>query len=295
MKIRYEIDPYNQLIARSTSRVKKFRKIVNGTFKIDKKNDLYFEAFKSQDTDIPQKIKFSGKFSLDKKDNIIFTLDKWNNQIMGNRLRFKTQFVRADSNSITFLAQTRETNNKRSIYSLSLSGYWKVYANNRLIFNIKRSENKRDNLVLQGSWNIGKNNEVIYKSTPSSDIITFKGKWTLFKKYTLGYSLDRESSSGFNFKTSLGYIVSKGKDSYLGFDIDVDIYRGRRLTRKVLFKCTYKKDRANKITLEISPGPKEGLNIKLKKEILDKEAVSYIEALITRKERYIGGGMILRW
>ena len=79
-KVSYEVDPHNRLVIKSPPRksnVKKFRKVVSGRFKTDKRNKLYYEVFKASESKVPQKIKFSGKYLFDKKHNLVYVLDKW--------------------------------------------------------------------------------------------------------------------------------------------------------------------------------------------------------------------------
>ncbi|MDP8230868.1 MAG: hypothetical protein P9L93_07190 [Candidatus Gorgyraea atricola] len=289
-KVYYEVDPHNRLVIKSPSKksnVKKFRRVVEGRFRADGKNRLYYEVFKSSKSDTPQKIKFSGKYSLDKKHNLIYTLDKWSNQCEGNRLRLKTKLLDAGKNEIMFLVQSRDpSKGKRRIYTMKLHGKWQADKNNRLCFGIEKTRNK---LTLSNAWQINKNNEIVYKYGRQPEAIVLKGKWQIRKKHRLGYVLEKRLDSGFNFRTSLGQIVPKKKKTYLKFDVIIDITKRKRIKRKITFCGTCKLTKDGRILLEMSPGKEKKLSLKLTKRM------AYIESFIKGRERYLGGGIAFRW
>lgn len=295
-KVYYEVDPHNRLVIESPphkSNVKRFRKVVEGRFKIDAKNQLYYEVLKSSETDTPQKIKFSGKYSLDKKHNLIYTLDKWSNQCEGNRIRLKTKLMDAGKNEIMFLVQSRDpSKGKRRIYTMKLRGKWQADKNNRLTFTVDK---QGDKLILSNAWQINKNNEIVYRYGRQPETVALKGKWEIKDKYRLGYVLDKRLDSGFDFRASLGQIVPKKKKTYLRFDVIINASKRKRIKRKIVFCGTCKLAKDKKILLEFSPHKGKRLSLKLTKAILDKKGLVYIESFIRDKERYLGGGIAFRW
>jgi len=296
-KILYEVDPHNRLILKSpktSSNVKKFRKVINGRFKTDRKNSISYEVYKSSGMNVPQKIEFSGRYSLDKKHNLIFTLNKWSNQCQGNRLRLRTKLINIDAGEIIFLINSRISEKKESIYTMRLSGSWKADKNNRLRFGVKKENDKVDDLVLFSSWKINKNNEILYNCGSRSRSIALKGYWDIKDRYRLGYILDRRINSEFNFRTSLGNIIKRGKATYVKFDVIIDLSKKKRIKREVVFNCKYKLGKERDIILELSPGKKE-LNLKVTKKILDKKGLAYIESFLKPKENYLGGGIAFNW
>lgn len=292
MSIKYEIDPYNRLI-----RVKKFRHVINGRFKIDRKNRLYYEIFKSSKTDIPQKIKFSGTYSIDKDHNLIYTLTKWNNQIQGNRLRIRTRFIDASKNEIVFLSSFKKSN-KKYLYTIKLHGAWQQDKNNRLTFGVKKEhQEKRDIITFFNAWAINKHSEIIYKygHGRNKETITLKGKWYIKDKYRLSYILDKRIHSGFNFKISLGQIIPKGKKTYIKFDITQVLSKTKRITRRIVFSGKLRMRKKGVILLEHSIGKKTRTTLKFTKAILGQKGFAYIEAYLKNKEKYLGGGIGFRW
>jgi len=299
-KVFYEIDPFNRLIIGSLpgarkSGVKKFRQVVNGRFMTDENNALFYEVNKSSGIDIPQKIKFSGKYSLDKDHNLVFTLNKWNNQCECNRLTLKTKLIDAKSNEIAFLINSKAGENKSLGCIIKLYGSWQADKNNRLTFGIERNRDDTDSLVLSGAWEINKNNEIVYKYGEESQIITFRGSWGISERRRINYELDKNINSGFNFRSTLGTLVSKGKEKSLAFDIGIGISKAKKLKRRIILSGRWKIAGDKKLILETSDIEEGGVRLKLTKEMFDKRGMAYIESVIRDKECFIGGGMTFRW
>ncbi|MBU4312795.1 MAG: hypothetical protein KJ706_08780 [Candidatus Omnitrophica bacterium] len=297
-RISYEVDPHNRLIIKKTggrSNVRKFRQVVSGRFKTDNKNKLYYEVYKPLPADIPQKIKFSGKYYLDSKHNLIFTLDKWANQYAGNRLRLKTGIAHAGSSEIVLLLNSRTSKKKRSIYLMTLHGAWQADKNNRLTFGVKKESDKSDDLTLFNAWKIGKNSEITYSQGKNYDVVGLKGFWDIRKKRRLSYILDKKIGSALDFKATLGRIIPKKKKTYVKFDVTIDISKKKRVRRNVGFSGTWKLSRDKNILLEISPGKRKTLALKLTKSILDSKGRAYIESFVRNRERYLGAGIGFGW
>jgi len=290
MKIFYEVDPFNRLV-----RVKKFRRVICGKFRTGGKNNLFYEVNESQGIDMPQKIKFSGKYSLDKKHNLVFTLNKWNNQCEGNRLTLKTKLIDAKSNEIAFLINSKAGENKSLGYIMKLYGSWQADKHNRLTFGIKRDKDDSDSLVLSGAWEVNKDNEIVYRYGKESQMVTFRGSWDISERCRVSYILDKKINSGFNFKTSLGTLVSKGKEKYLAFDIGIGISKAKKLKRRVILSGRWKIASGKELILETSDIEEGGVRLKLTKEMFDRQGIAYIESMVRDKEIYIGGGIVFRW
>jgi len=297
-RVLYEVDPHNRLILKRAgakgSKVKRFRTLVRGRFRTDGKNRLYYEVFKSSGKDVPQKIEFSGNYSLDKRHNLILTLNKWSNQCQGNRLRLRTKFIHADGSEAVFLLRSRVSEKMGRTYIMRLHGSWQADKNNRLRFGVKKEGDKTDGLTLFKAWKLNKNNEIVYSQGRDSRIITLKGHWLIRKRYRLGYILDKGRDSGFNFRTSLGQVVGKGKKTYVSFGVTIAVSKNTRIKRKIIFTARCKPGRGEKIILELSPCGRS-ITLKLAKEILNQKGLAYIESLFKDRERYFGAGAAFRW
>lgn len=293
-KVRYEVDPFNRLIVKGArpSGLKKFRKVLNGRFKTGPDNSLYYEINKSQDIDIPQKIRLGGTYTLDKNHRLVYTLNKWNNQCEGNRLTLKTKLIDAKSNEIVFLVHSKESETKNAAYTMRLSGSWQADAHNRLSFGVERDRERLDALTLFGAWEVNKHNEIVYTYGKDAQNICFRGRWEITDRYRLSYRLDKHIHSGFDFTVKGGRIFTRGKKTSLVFDVSVGISKSKRIYRNIIFSGTWKMgDR--EFLVEGFPG--EGMKLKFTKEILGEDGFMYLESSLKDKEVFIGGGLIFKW
>lgn len=295
-KVSYEIDPHNRLTVKSTpkkSNVKKFRRVLCGRFRTDTKNRLYYEVYKSRDTEIPQKIELSGKYSLDRNHGLVFALSRWDRQRENGDLRLRAKITGIAGREIVFLVGTKTSGGKRAFYTLVLNGAWKADKNNRLTFGVKKEDGKTDTLTFFNSWCINKNNEIEYNFGKGHSV-ALKGKWEIKNKYEIKYILDKKINSGFDFSASLGRLIPKGKEAYIKFEVTINLAGQKGIKRNVIFNCRYKPGKGRSVILEASPGTKR-INIKLTREIMGQKGLIYLESFLKDREKYIGGGMAFRW
>ena len=299
-KVFYEIDPFNRLIIGSPpdgrkSKIKKFRQVVYGRFRTDENNALFYEVNKSSGVDIPQKIKFSGRYSLDKGHKFIITLDKWNNQCEGNRLALNAKLIDAKSNEVALLVNSKVSENKNLTYIMKLFGSWQADKNNRLAFGVERDQGGIDDLILSGAWEINKNNEISYRRGRDSQTITFRGYWDVADRCRLNYILDKKTNSVFNFRSSIGTLAPKGKETYAVFDIGIAMQGAKKLHRRIIFSGRLKMGKDKELVLETSDMEEGGIHLRFTKEVFDKDSLTYIESIIKDNERFIGGGITFKW
>jgi len=299
-KVFYETDPFNRLIAGNvpggrSSGVKKFREVIYGKFRTGKNNALFYEVNKSQGVNVPQKIKFSGRYSLDKGHNLIITLDKWNNQCEGNRLALKAKIIDAKSDEISLLVSSKAGENKSLTYTMKLFGSWQADKRNRLTFGVERDMGDTDNLILSGAWDINKNNEIVYRRDKDSQVVTFKGHWDISCKRRISYMLDKKLNSGFSFKSSLGALAPKGRETYVTFDVGVGVSSAKKLRRKIILSGKWKISKTAELILETSDVEEGGAALRFTKEMFDKNGLAYIEAKLKDDERFVGGGITFKW
>ena len=232
---------------------------------------------------------------MNKDHNLIFTLNKWNNQCEGSRLSFKAKIMDAGSNEIVFLANSKTRENKSLTYMMKLYGSWQADENNRLVFGVRRENDKTDSLTLFGGWQLNKNNEIVYQCGGDDQVLTFKGYWDIKDKCRLTYILDKKIDSGFNFRTSLGTLAAKGKETYVTFDTGIGISKTKKLRRKIIFSGRWKIKKGKELILETSDIEKGGLTLKFTKEMFDRQGIAYIESIVRDKERFMGGGIAFKW
>ena len=138
-KVKYEVDPFNRLVIKGTGRKTKlrhFRKVVDGYFRIEKDNVLVYHIKKPvpQGLVVPHQIKLKGKWSLTRDHNLRISLDKWGNQSGGNTLTFSGNILDVKKNSLLFALTTKTQQNTDLTYILELTGSWQTDKFNRITF-----------------------------------------------------------------------------------------------------------------------------------------------------------------
>ncbi len=226
-KIAYEVDPHNRLVLKSgrKSSLRKYRLVLDGTFKTDRNNYLVYHLKKPSPVflgrKVPQNIKLKGSWSLTKAHNLVYTLDKWQGGVYGNRLVLKGGPMDAGGNSLLFILSTKDTKARRT-YALGLSGRWSSDRFNRLSFLIKRENGRYARLIFKSKWKVDKNNQIIYeyKKDGKAYRITFKGIWNITEKHKIIYTLDKRTYSGFEFRVGPGiYRKGFGLKYYIGIGV----------------------------------------------------------------------------
>ncbi|MFH1355142.1 MAG: hypothetical protein ABIH19_03230 [Candidatus Omnitrophota bacterium] len=237
-KVRYEVDAHNRLIVKSgrKTELRRFRRVIDGNFKIDKKNRLTYHIKAPAGKRGPHQIKFQGKWSLTKNHDLRFSLDKLRRQTFGDQLTLKGDIIDVNKNSLIFAAATRASNGRQSIYLLRLQGCWQADKNNRITFKVDKDRDRYGTLTFDGIWDIGKDYQIIYKYTKAKlksktkkmHSLIFKGKWQIKDQVRIKYEIDQGSGSVLNFTTALGVF----KDRYIKYELGVGL-AGKKRTLKL--------------------------------------------------------------
>lgn len=225
--IKYEVDPYNQLIISTlckTTNLPKFRQVLAGRFKTDKNNNLTYVIKKPLSKDTPHQVKLKGSWSLDKNNDLVLSLDKTKRDSLGNKVILKGQLKTVSKDSLDF-SLTTKTKDKLSSYVIKLNGKWQADKYNQLTFNLKKEKSKHDILTLKGGWQINKNNQITYTYKKSQLIrkqkkdytLTFKGHWDILGKKRISYTLDKSSTSGFDLRA----YYSQFKSNYIKYKVGI--------------------------------------------------------------------------
>ncbi|MBM3255815.1 MAG: hypothetical protein FJZ08_05895, partial [Candidatus Omnitrophica bacterium] len=249
MKIRYEVDPHNRLIAarsKKESVLNKYREVLEGRFSIDKHNSLIYHLKRSRDFELPQQIKFQGRWSLNSQHDLVLTLDKWNNQCQGDKLIISGNIISAKADELVFSAMTRDSRGKGQIYLLKLSGFWQADVYNRLSFNIEKEEGPAERLTLECAWEVDRSNKLVYNYTKQGlkrkdkliQSIAFQGYWDVINKHRISYIISRELNSRLDFKASFEKPLKNSLQYQIGIGINnkktpLKIFGSWRVNKKV--------------------------------------------------------------
>ena len=335
-KIRYELDPYNRLILNSSgkkSTLTKFRKVLDGRFKIDKDNNLSYhvKAPLSNTENIPHQVKIKGEWSLTDNHDLRLTLDKKGRETLGDEITLQGKILDTSANSLLFAITTRTKENKRSTYVLSLGGSWKADTSNRLSFHVKKEKGEHDILTFRGVWEINKSHQIIYlyekahllRKKSTTHELMFKGYWDIREKARISYVLSKDTDSVFRFKTSAGVF----KEGYVKYEVGVGLMNKAKLVKKTLtlfgkwkikknvgliFEIKYENNVIHAIVFgaEVRITNKDtvlfklkndienrdiGINVELSRKILKGDGEAFIRALKSNRERAIYVGAAWRW
>lgn len=335
-KARYEVDPHNRLVVAGSgerSDLPRFRKVLDGQFKIDKDNNLSYHVKSplSEEEDIPHQIKLKGEWSLTDDHNLRLALDKWGRSTFGDQLTLQGDIVDVNENSLLFAVTATTKDNTRSTYCLNLGGSWKADKANRLSFHVRKESGRTDILTFNAAWDINKNRQIVYqyerssgpRKKPRTHTIIFKGYWDIKERFRISYVLSASSDSAFDFGTSAGvfkegyikYEVGLGlagrprpetrtitltgkwnlkKDVGLAFEIKYET----RKTRAIVFGADLRltgKDTVS-VRLRKGAGSKDlGVSLELSRGIFDGEGEVFLNALASGAESAVYAGAAWRW
>ncbi len=286
-KIRYELDPHNRLIldrSGKKSDFPKFRKVLDGQFKTDKFNNLFYhvKAPLKEDENVPHQIKLKGEWSLTDNHELRLTLEKQARDTFGDQITLQGEILDVNENSLLFAITTTTKKNTQSTYVLNIGGWWKADENNRLSFHVRKEEGRYDILTFNGAWEINKNHEIIYQYEKAELIrkkrqthtLTFKGYWDIKDKLRISYVLSKGSDSIFNFKACAG----KFSEGYIQYELGIGLTnRAKPVTKTVtLFgKWNLKKDVGLIFEIEYEDKKTKAIVFGADARLTDKDTISF--------------------
>ena len=312
-KVLYELDPHNKW---------KFRSVIDGRFKLNKKNELSYHVKSPVSKEvIPHQIKLRGRWSLTDDHKLQLTLDKKGRKTFTDKITLEGRILDVKSNSLLF-AVTAKTKNKKSIYALNLRGSWKADKYNRLTFHVKKEYGGPDILIFKGAWEVNKNHQLIYRYE-KKHTLTFKGHWDIKKKMRLSYLLEGRTDSFFDFKVRGGIF----KEGYIKYELGIALGRRIKPVKRVvklsgrwkikrnkglLFEVEYENKKLHAIIfgIEAKLSSKDTVSFKLKNNVTSKDiggslelsrkilkgkARSYLKLLKSKKESSVFIGAACRW
>jgi hypothetical protein len=329
-KLRYEVDPHNRLAVKGTGKgnLPRFRRVLDGWFKLDGDNNLLYhiKAPLTKGIKAPYQVKLRGTWSLTQNHDLRFTLDKWRRQTFGDQLTIQGDIIDVNKNSLLFAVSTQSKDGSKSNYLLQLGGSWQADKNNRLTFMVKRGENSPNLLTLEGVWEIGENNQIVYRYQKEKQVrrikkthtLVFQGHWDIKDKARISYVIDKDSDSGFDFRSSLGIF----QDKCIKYEVGVGVKPIKRTTilfgswkiRKnvgLVFEAEYNNKKIHPIVLgaearltdkdTVSFNLKDNINkgmgaqFELSHKILKGDGQAFLKLLKSRREQAILVGAGWGW
>jgi hypothetical protein len=221
-------------------------------------------------------------------------------------LTLKSEIVSVASNEIIFLITSMKQRGVEVTRLLKLSGKWQADGSNRLAFAVTKESGGEDVLVFDGAWEVGRENEIIYRyrktrlkrKTKVEHGLIFKGHWHITSKDKLAYMLDTNGESGFVFKAEFEDAGICGRFGSLKYRVGVGVSRYKRPVEKVIkFLGAARWNITKKDALEFefigAEGRKSGMAVTLSRKLLGGEAFLRFKKMA--KESKVEAGIAIPW
>lgn len=126
----------------------------------------------------------------------------------------------------------RRSDGEAVVRQAALRGRWQADEKNRLSFLLEGQKDRQESLTLQGGWELGPGQEIVYRvertkqkrGTKESRLLRFQGRWEISDDRRLVYVLNRASDSAFRFRGAFqtgSVLAREGKIRYqLGAEVE---------------------------------------------------------------------------
>lgn len=221
-------------------------------------------------------------------------------------LTLKGDMAGVSSDELTCVVTSKKERDVEVASILKLKGRWQADGNNRLSFAVSKEGGRRDILVLDGVWEIGKDNELLYRykktglvtKTKEERILVFRGAWRLTDRDKIAYLLDTSGKSGFLFKAQLENTGIAGRFGVLRYRLGIGVSERKRPVEKVIkFFGTLHLDLTKRDSLEFEftdeRGRRLGMAATLSRKLLGGEAFLRFKRLAL--ESKVEGGLKFPW
>jgi hypothetical protein len=258
-------------------------------YRVDKENNLVLN----------ESATLKGNWSLTDDHDLLFKMDAVSDSVSGKKILIRGTLKAITKNSIQFEVSKKQGSSTSNV--LKLSGIWNADAYNRLVFKVKKDDDRYDKLTLHNSWIIDKDHRITYSYIQSDKVsgvevkhdLTLKGYWAVTSQHRLYYELDKTSGSGFDFmlgaaafeKNKIKYKINLGTDNKRG---TIEL-RGQWLITtdtKLSFELEYEKNNIKLVTFSgvrnisdtssLSFKFKNGLTLTLKHQFFDTRSNTFV-------------------
>ena len=240
--------------------------------------------------------------------------------------------VSSDANSLTFRLHQASREEDVQSRRMSLQGRWQADSRQRLTFLVEREQGAQEALTLEGGWEVGPANEILYRfertslkaGTKSLHQLRFEGYWEVGEDRRLAYVLDAGSDSAFRFRGAFQTASILPKEGFLRYQIGAEAQGRRRLQTVTLFGkwklsrdfslefevpysggfrktmrfgATYAWDDRTEISARLTTpgGGPLGLEISLHREFLNGRGETFVRLRRSLEETAAEAGARIRW
>jgi len=287
VKIKYETDPHNRLVVnakRGRSYLSRYRRVIDGRFKIKNGNTLTYVVRSPQDVSskTPHEIDLKGLWSLTKDHDLKIELERSAKSGSEGTLVIVGSIVEAGKNFLRFAVTSKSADDARTTYLLELSGSWQADSGNRLTFRIAKGLEFSGILTFYGAWDINKDNLLVYRyekrtglnKTGNLHEVIFKGRWDITQTLGLTYTIDRKSNSSFNFRSGLASFKKDRIEYEIGVGYSNKL-RPRIKTVIIYGRWAIRPGSALSLEVEAADGRLYSLNFNAQASLTDRDTVIF--------------------
>lgn len=149
----------------------------------------------------------------------------------------------AEARGLSFRVEADSADGDLVGKTLQLRGRWQADSENRLTFLAERREGKPDALRLEGGWQVGPSQEILYRferedlngKRKEARLLRFSGWWDIGEDRRLAYVLDRSSDSGFRFRGAFQTPSLLAKEGAIRYQLGAEAEGRGRLRTLTLF------------------------------------------------------------
>lgn len=191
--------------------------VLAGRVTTDAGNRIVYELERPVDG-VPSRVVFEGAWRLTPQQTVEFT----GRRTDGPRGAFTLfgSVSRAEANALAVSVAGRGASGA----TLTISGRWRVDAQNRLTFLVDRG-GRTDRLTLRGGWHVGPDHELAYQYRQALEgrrrislrTVRFAGAWSLGRVGRLRYSLEGSDDAALELRGSLAPARMEASERAVGF------------------------------------------------------------------------------
>ncbi len=282
---RFSVDDDNRLIVRQGKK----SRVVNGKFKIDEGNRLTYWLNEPsewrREFGLPSKKTFYGAWKLTPGHDLKLRLDERDGQRQGDSLVLKGDIISADKDLFVFEIRSRDSRGTSSIRLLSLSGAWQADESNRICFVVSKKPHP-DTLTLQGTWQLNKEQQIIYRyektelktKTKKTHSLTFGGFWQINERNRLAYEFRGSARSRFDFSVQLENPSLYPAQGVIKYRIGIGATRQKQFPQKIIrLYGVWKFDRKTGLTYEMDYGKKgrNGITFGIERQLTKNDELAF--------------------
>lgn len=295
-KNRYSVNQENRLVIRG----KRESLPVDGRFVVDRNNQLSYWLNEPvrwrREYDLPSRISFRGNWQLNPNYDLELKLARTKEQYKGDRLVLRGEIISIDTDTLAFEIISYDKQGFSHIQLVKLSGSWQADESNRLSFVLKKTV-LPDILLLEGTWQINRNQQIIYNyektglktKTKICHTLTFEGFWQINSADRLTYILTHSSKSRFDFRVQIESPNLYPREGVIKYRLGVGLRQERTPKNKIIsLYGTWKFSRKLGLMFEMDYGKDKLQNIEFGADIHFNKKDEVIFSLTNKRKQFLG-------